>query len=104
MTEVLVVAIVFSVPLAAILGSFWMRVKRMEFEAGGRDLEPRLRALEAENRELRQRVEVLETIVTSDEPRRGSTRVRVQPEQAAPSQPDEAAQREAAQREARRAG
>lgn len=76
MLPVLIVAIVFSVPLAAILGSFWVKVKRMEFEAGGRDMDPRVRALEAENRELRQRVEVLETIVTSDDPRRGSTRVR----------------------------
>lgn len=104
MTEVLVVAIVFSVPLAAIVGSFWMRVKRMEFESGGRDQEPRLRALEAENRELRQRVEVLETIVTSDEPRRGSTRVRVQPAEATAPRSDEVALSEAAAREARRAG
>ncbi len=84
MLPVLIVAIVFSVPLAAILGSFWVKVKRMEFEAGGRDFEPRMRALEAENRELRQRVEVLETIVTSDEPRRGSTRVRAAPLEAPP--------------------
>ncbi len=74
---VLIIAIVFSVPLAAIVGSFWVRVKRMEFEAGGRDQEPRMRALEAENRELRQRIETLETIVTVDDPRGARTRVRV---------------------------
>lgn len=74
---VLIIAIVFSVPLAAIIGSFWVRVKRMEFEAGGRDHEPRMRALEAENRELRQRVETLETIVTMDDHRGARTRVRV---------------------------
>ncbi len=89
MLPALIVAIVFSVPLAAILGSYWVKVKSMEFAAGGRDQEPRLRALEAENRELRQRVEVLETIVTSDDPKRASTRVRVAaPERA--QQPEEA--------------
>ena len=76
---VLIVAIVFSVPLAAILGAYWVRVKRMEFEAGARDVEPRLRALEAENRELRQRVETLETIATDADPARLRTRVRVEP-------------------------
>ncbi len=76
---VIIVAIVFSVPLAAILGAYWVRVKRMEFEAGARDVEPRLRALEAENRELRQRVEVLETIATDADPARLRARVRVEP-------------------------
>lgn len=76
MLPVLIVAIVFSVPLAAIVGSFWVKVKRMEYQSGARDVEPRLRALEAENRELRQRIEVLETIATSDAPRARS-RVRV---------------------------
>lgn len=101
MLPVLILAIVMSVPLAAIVGSFWVRVKRMEFEAGGRDLDPRLRALEAENRELRQRVEVLETIVTSDEPRRAATRVRVQPTEAAP-EADEVEAATAAPKTARR--
>jgi hypothetical protein len=73
--EALIVAIVFSVPLSAIVGSYWVKVKRLELESGAKDVEPRLRALEAENRELRQRVEVLETIATSDSPAR--TRVRV---------------------------
>lgn len=103
MLPVLIVAIVFSVPLAAIVGAFWVKVKRMEFEAGARDVEPRLRALEAENRELRQRVEVLETIVTSDEPQRLRTRVRVEaPAPTATAEPAEVAAAPA--REVRRAG
>ena len=57
--EALIVAIVFSVPLSAIVGAYWVKVKRLELEAGAKDVEPRLRALEAENRELRERVEVL---------------------------------------------
>lgn len=76
MQEAFIVAVVFSVPLAAILGGYWVRVKRIELESGGpaRELDARLRALEAENRELRSRVETLETIATSDAPR---SRVRV---------------------------
>jgi len=90
---VLIIAIVFSVPLAAILGAYWVRVKRMEFEAGARDVEPRLRALEAENRELRQRVETLETIATDADPARLRTRVRVESAAtaAAPGETSEAA-------------
>ena len=103
MLPVLIVAIVFSVPLAAIIGAFWVKVKRMEFEAGARDVEPRLRALEAENRELRQRVEVLETIATDDEPQRLRTRVRVEPAAtAAAGEPAESAA--PAAQSARRAG
>ncbi|MFO0625205.1 MAG: hypothetical protein U0325_06260 [Polyangiales bacterium] len=49
--EALIVAIVFSVPLSAIVGSYWVKVKRLELETGAKDVEPRLRALEAENRE-----------------------------------------------------
>jgi uncharacterized protein YlxW (UPF0749 family) len=83
MLDAIIVLIVFSVPLSAIIGSFWLKAKRLEHESGGREFEPRMRALEAENRDLRQRVETLETIVTSDEPRRGSTRIRVQSTQTA---------------------
>lgn len=82
MLPVLIVAIVFSVPLAAIVGAYWVRVKRMELESGApaRETEARLRAMESENRELRARVEVLETIVTSDEaPRRTRVRVAAEP-------------------------
>lgn len=97
--EALILLIVFSVPLAAIVGGYWVKVKRMELESGGRDLDPRMRALEAENRELRQRVEVLETIVTSDAPR---TRVRVE---AAPAEAREVVEAEAREAAAtRRAG
>jgi hypothetical protein len=99
---VLIVAIVFSVPLAAIVGAFWVKVKRMEFEAGARDVEPRLRALEAENRELRSRVEVLETIVTSDEPQRLRTRVRV--EAAAPAASEAVEVAASAARDVRKVG
>lgn len=75
MQEVLILGIIFSVPLSAILGAYWVRIKRMDLEAGkGGASDERLRALEAEARELRARVEVLETIVTSDHPR-GRVRV-----------------------------
>lgn len=88
MLPVLIVAIVFSVPLAAIVGAYWVRVKRMELESGApaRETEARLRALESENRELRSRVEVLETIVTSDDAPKQRTRVRVAAEPAGPTE------------------
>jgi hypothetical protein len=97
--EALIVAIVFSVPLSAIVGSYWVKVKRLELESGAKDVEPRLRALEAENRELRQRVEVLETIATSDSPAR--TRVRVDASPRAPEGHELEVTPEAAQRSQR---
>jgi predicted nuclease with TOPRIM domain len=103
MLDAIIVLIVFSVPLSAIIGSFWLKAKRIEHESGGSTLEPRLRALEAENRELRQRVETLETIVTSDEPHRGSTRVRVQPTQTAAPDVVESTPTTTAAQESRRA-
>ncbi len=72
MLPAFIIAVVFSVPLAAIIGAYIVKLRRMELEAGGgegRETDARLRALEAENRDLRTRVEVLETIVTSDDPR-----------------------------------
>lgn len=79
MLPAIIVGIVFSVPLSAIVGAYWVKVKRLELESGGpaREIDARLRALEAENRELRSRVEVLETIATSDTPSSARTRVRV---------------------------
>jgi hypothetical protein len=75
MKDVLILGIIFSVPLSAILGAYWVRIKRLDAEGGGA-ADARLRALEAEARELRARVEVLETIATSDHPK---GRVRVEP-------------------------
>src|SRR5579884_1950304 len=77
MEHVIVVAIVFSVPISAILSGAWLRAKKLELQSGGdRRLAERVERLAAENDDLRKRVEVLETIVTSDAPV-SRTRVRV---------------------------
>ena len=61
-----IVLAVFSVPLAAIASSTWLRHKKMQLEAGGMtpQLQQRLLMIENENRELKSRVETLETIAT----------------------------------------
>ena len=64
--EVFVILAVFSVPLAAILSSSWVKVQKLKLESGGGpETATRLQRLEAENAELRQRVETLETIATT---------------------------------------
>ena len=58
---------VFSVPLTAIVSSTYLKSKRIEAEGGGsQKLLAELNALREETLELRQRVEVLETIATDD--------------------------------------
>lgn len=64
--EVFVILAVFSVPLAAILSSSWVKVQKLKLESGtGPETEKRMRELEASNVELQQRIETLETIATA---------------------------------------
>ncbi len=73
-TDIVALVMIFGIPLSAIIGSYVLKMKKLEIEAGGganADVARRLAQLETENRDLRTRVETLETIVTSDEsPRR----------------------------------
>jgi hypothetical protein len=71
MTAVLILLAIFSVPLGGILARTVLKWRRMELEsgrAGNPQLEARLTVLERENRELRSRMETLETIAI-DAPR-----------------------------------
>jgi hypothetical protein len=63
---VLVILAVFSVPLVGIISSSWLKYKKMQLDAGAASPETarKLRLLEQQNDELRQRVETLETIAT----------------------------------------
>lgn len=81
LTELVAIVMVFGIPLSAILGGVWLKARRMELEAGGSGVGRRVAELEAQNEDLRKRIEVLETIVTSDE---GSSRRRVQLDAAEP--------------------
>ena len=61
------IVMVFGIPMSAIVGSFWLKGKRLQAASGETSgTTSRVAKLEAANAELRQRVEVLETIVTSD--------------------------------------
>lgn len=77
MQDVLIIAIVFAVPISAIVAWAKVRLRRIELESGigAHDNGQRLAALERENADLRARVSVLESIVTLDE--HPPTRVRV---------------------------
>jgi hypothetical protein len=67
MIAVLIILAVFSVPLTAIVASTYLKSKRLEAEGGGgQKLLAELNAMREETMELRQRVEVLETIATND--------------------------------------
>ena len=71
MKDILVVAIVFAVPISAILSAAKVKLRRMELEAGAggaRHLEERCAKIERENADLQQRLSVLESIVTMDAP------------------------------------
>lgn len=76
MLPALLLLILFSVPLTAILSNTYLKVKRLQLERGGDpQLAARVARLEAENQLLRERVEVLETIVTMGDVK--GSRVRV---------------------------
>lgn len=86
MQDVLVVAIVFAVPISAIVSWAKIKLRRIELEAGAagnRQLEERLHRLERERAELEQRIGTLESIVTMDAPVDARTRVRVEAAHAA---------------------
>lgn len=103
MQDVLIVAIVFAVPISAIVSWAKIKMKRLELEAGvggNRQLEDKMRQLERENADLQQRVGVLESIVTMDAPA-PRTRVRVEATTAAAADDDERADAPAAKRAAR---
>jgi hypothetical protein len=74
MEDVLVIAVLMSVPIVAILAGTLTKIKRMELEKNKGDHDPRVGQLAQnvallvkENQELKQRVENLETIVTLGE-------------------------------------
>lgn len=104
MIDLLIVAIVFAVPITAIVSWAKIKMRRMELEAGAggsRALEDRMARLERERAELAERVGVLESIVTMDAPVDARTRIRVEAAQAAAvasAEDDAAALRAAAQR------
>jgi hypothetical protein len=70
---------VFGIPMSAILGSFWLKAKRLQLASGDSSgSASRLAKLEADNADLKHRMEVIETIVTSD-PAPVHARVLVEP-------------------------
>ena len=86
MIDLLIVAIVFAVPISAIVAWSKVKMRRMELEAGAggdRALADRVAGLEREKAELAERVGVLESIVTMDAPVDARTRVRVEAARAA---------------------
>ncbi|MDB4932285.1 MAG: hypothetical protein JWM10_4769, partial [Myxococcaceae bacterium] len=86
MKDIIVVAIVFAVPITAIVSWAKIKLRRLELEAGvggGKALEDRLMRLERERADLQERVDALESIVTMDAPVQPRTRVRVEAAQAA---------------------
>ena len=64
MTAVAVLLAIFSVPLAAILSSTYLKAKRLNQERADAEIHRKVRALEAHAADLRARVENLETIAT----------------------------------------
>ena len=77
LVAIVALVMIFGIPLSAIIGSYYVKLKRMDLEAGGGggDVSRRIAQLEAVNRDLQTRIETLETIVTSDDA--GHARVRV---------------------------
>jgi hypothetical protein len=79
------IVMVFGIPMSAIIGSFWLKAKRLQLASGdSAGTTSRLAKLEADNADLKLRVEVLETIVTTDAP---PLRPRVLMEPAASDEP-----------------
>jgi hypothetical protein len=73
--EALIMLIIFSPALAFFAGRTFLKYQELRLKAGApdssttRQLAARLEAVEAENHELKQRVETLETIATGGDPR-----------------------------------
>jgi hypothetical protein len=94
MQEILIVAIVFAVPISAIVSWAKIKLRRMELEAGvggSKALEDRVNRLERERADLQERVDALESIITMDAPVQPRTRVRVEAARAAAEEDDAAA-------------
>lgn len=70
---IIAIVMVFSIPLSAIIGGFYIKAKKMNMEAGGNetvsDLRKQVGSLMAENEEIKDRLKNLEYII-SDEKRR----------------------------------
>jgi len=69
MEAVLIMMIIMSVPLSAILGNTYLKAQKLKAGAGLTDADKKkIKALLEENEELTERVENLETIMTSLDP------------------------------------
>jgi hypothetical protein len=80
LVAIVALLLIFGIPLSAIIGGYMVKLKKMELESGGgagTDVLRKLAMLEAENRDLKSRVEVLETIVTSDDAIGARSKIRV---------------------------
>ena len=99
---IVAIMMVFGIPMSAIIGSFYLKAKRLQLASGDTvGAANRLARLEAENADLKQRVEVLETIVTSDAaPVRAKVRVEASPARESREQPIEVNQAAAKARQA----
>ena len=77
LVAIIAIMMVFGIPLSAIIGSYYVKLRRMDLEAGGGGaaVARRVAQLEADNRDLRARIETLETIVTSDDASHARVRV-----------------------------
>ena len=67
MEGILIPLMIFSIPLAAIIGSYILKCKKLEFDKGGLTNDDKLKIdkILNENQQLRGRVENLESIVTT---------------------------------------
>ena len=66
MLAIFIILAVFSVPLAAIASSTYLKARRID-SSGGSQLTADVKLLLAQNEELQKRVEVLEEIATSSQ-------------------------------------
>ena len=66
MEAVPILLAIFSVPLAAILSSTYLKAKRLNAERADSEVRRKVRELEGLTADLRERVENLETIATAD--------------------------------------
>ena len=62
MQDAIIILTVFSVPLTAIVSSVWLKAKKLDSETGGQKLREKIDALDEQNRDLKRRIEVLESI------------------------------------------
>lgn len=69
MIAVLIILAVFSVPLMAIGSSTYLKAKRLQADGGSAKLRAELDSMRRGHAELQARIEVLETIATSETPR-----------------------------------